>query len=99
MKPALKSLVERVAAGSLRVWLIAGILLHITKLRDAWRPLSLVYYTTPWPVIAAGLFVLALHARRLGVREGQERHGGDGGHVGIDAGSAPTGRRCAARRR
>jgi endonuclease/exonuclease/phosphatase (EEP) superfamily protein YafD len=74
MKPALKSMVERVAAGSLRVWLIAGILLRITKLRDAWPPLALVFYTTPWPVIAAGLFVLALHARRLGHAHARRRY-------------------------
>jgi endonuclease/exonuclease/phosphatase (EEP) superfamily protein YafD len=74
MNPPFRSLVERVAAGSLRVWLIAGILLRITKLRDAWRPLSLVYYSTPWPVTVAGLFILALHARRLGHAHARHRY-------------------------
>ncbi|HEV7405810.1 MAG TPA: endonuclease/exonuclease/phosphatase family protein [Chthoniobacteraceae bacterium] len=74
MKSALPSLVRRVAAGSLRVWLIAGILLRITKLRDAWRPLSLVYYSTPWPVMAVGLLILALHARRVGHAHAKRRY-------------------------
>jgi vancomycin resistance protein VanJ len=74
MKPALHRLVERIAAGSLRVWLIAGILLRITKVRDAWRPVSLVYYSTPWPVTAFGLFILALHARRLGHAHARRRY-------------------------
>ncbi len=65
MRPLLLSLIERLAAGSLRVWLIAGILLRVTRLRDGFDPLALVFYTTPWPVIAAGLAVLALHAWRL----------------------------------
>jgi endonuclease/exonuclease/phosphatase (EEP) superfamily protein YafD len=55
-----------VAAGSLRVWLIVGILLRVTHLRDRFHPLAIVFYTTPWPCIAAGLAILALHAARLG---------------------------------
>lgn len=74
MSTGLHSLVQRVAAGSLRVWLIAGILLRLTKLRDAWRPLSLVYYSTPWPAIAAGLLILAWHARRLGHAHARRRY-------------------------
>jgi vancomycin resistance protein VanJ len=74
MKPAVHRVIERVAAGSLRVWLIAGILLRLSKLRDAWRPLSLVYYSTPWPVIAAGLLILALHARRVGHAHARRRY-------------------------
>lgn len=74
MTPGPHRLIQRVAAGSLRVWLIAGILLRLTKLRDAWRPLSLVYYSTPWPVIAAGLLILALHARRVGHAHARRRY-------------------------
>jgi endonuclease/exonuclease/phosphatase (EEP) superfamily protein YafD len=66
MRPLPIAIIERLAAGSLRVWLIVGILLRITRLRDGWRPLAFVFYTTPWPAIAAGMLVLALHAWRLG---------------------------------
>ncbi|HEX8296286.1 MAG TPA: endonuclease/exonuclease/phosphatase family protein [Chthoniobacteraceae bacterium] len=54
------------AAGGLRVWLIVGILLRVTRLRDGWDFLAPVFYSTPWPVIAAGLAVLAAHCRRRG---------------------------------
>lgn len=64
MKLELHRLAERVAARLLRFWIIAGILLRITRLRDGWQAVSLIYYSTPWPAIAAGLLVLALHARR-----------------------------------
>jgi endonuclease/exonuclease/phosphatase (EEP) superfamily protein YafD len=67
-------LIERIAAGSLRVWLIVGILLRVTRVRDAWYPLAYVFYTTPWPVTAAGLFVLALHARRAGHAHATRRY-------------------------
>ncbi|MES2572395.1 MAG: endonuclease/exonuclease/phosphatase family protein [Verrucomicrobiota bacterium] len=53
---------------ALRVWLITAILLRVTRLRDAFDPLALVFYTTPWPVIALGLGVMALHHFRLGNR-------------------------------
>ena len=59
------SQVGRIAAGSLRVWLIAGILLRVTRLRDRWHPLAIVYYSSPWPVMAFGFLILCLHARRL----------------------------------
>jgi endonuclease/exonuclease/phosphatase (EEP) superfamily protein YafD len=55
----------RIAAHGLRVWIIVGLLLRLTRLRDAFQPLALVFYTTPWPVMAAGFVVLALHHRRL----------------------------------
>ncbi|HEV7869321.1 MAG TPA: endonuclease/exonuclease/phosphatase family protein [Chthoniobacteraceae bacterium] len=57
-------LISSLAAGALRVWLIVGILLRVTRLRDGWDWLALVYYSTPWPAIAVGFVVLALHARR-----------------------------------
>jgi vancomycin resistance protein VanJ len=69
-----RALLARVAAGSLRVWLIAGILLRVTRLRDRFDPFAVVYYTAPWPVIAAGLAVLALHAARNGRRHVTRRY-------------------------
>lgn len=74
MRPPGLILVSSLAAGALRVWIIIGILLRITRLRD-WVPgLSLVYYTTPWPVMAAGFVVLALHGWRRGNRRALVRY-------------------------
>lgn len=56
---------ERRVAGALRAWIIAGILLRVTRLRDSWDWLALVFYTTPWPVVAAGFCILAVRARLL----------------------------------
>jgi vancomycin resistance protein VanJ len=55
---------ERVAAWALAGWLAAGVLLRATQVRDSVPGISLVFYTTPWPVIAAGLLALTLHACR-----------------------------------
>ncbi len=55
---------ENLAATALRLWLIVGILLRITRLRDRFDGLAPVFYSTPWPVIAVGFFTLAIHFRR-----------------------------------
>lgn len=57
-------LIASMAAVALRCWLLTGILLRVTRLRDGWDPLALVFYTTPWPAMAAGFLLLALHAAR-----------------------------------
>ncbi|MDB6155712.1 MAG: hypothetical protein JWL90_4165 [Chthoniobacteraceae bacterium] len=62
------------AALGLRIWLISGILLRVTRLRDRFHPFSLIYYTTPWPVIALGLGIMALHHGRLGHRHRVRRY-------------------------
>lgn len=54
------------AALALRLWIMAGILLRVTRLRDRFDGLSLVYYSTPWPVMAAAFVLLAAHAWRRG---------------------------------
>ena len=64
MKPHFFLLAERIAVGMLRVWIVTGILLRVTNLRDRWHPLAVVFYSTPWPVMAAGFLILALHAAR-----------------------------------
>ena len=46
---------------ALRVWVVTGVLLRITRVRDAWDPLAVVFYTTPWPVIASVFALFALH--------------------------------------
>lgn len=66
--------IRSLAAMALRIWLIVGILLRVTRLRDRWDPLTLVYYTTPWPMIAAGLAILALHHARLGHQHRRTRY-------------------------
>jgi endonuclease/exonuclease/phosphatase (EEP) superfamily protein YafD len=48
-------------AGALRAWMIVGILLKVTRIRDRFDWLSLVYYSTPWPALALGFALLALH--------------------------------------
>ena len=58
--------IENLAATGLRVWLIVGILLRVTRLRDRFDPLALIFYSTPWPVIAAGFVGLAIHFKRRG---------------------------------
>ncbi|MGB8168043.1 MAG: endonuclease/exonuclease/phosphatase family protein [Chthoniobacteraceae bacterium] len=58
--------IENLAATGLRAWLIVGILLRVTRLRDRFDGLALVFYSTPWPVIAAGFVGLALHYYRRG---------------------------------
>jgi endonuclease/exonuclease/phosphatase (EEP) superfamily protein YafD len=68
------SLALRFAAGALRVWMITGILLRVTRIRDAWDPFALVFYTTPWPAIAAGFATLGLHSYRLGKRHAVFRY-------------------------
>lgn len=65
---------ENLAATALRVWLIVGILLRVTRVRDRFDALALVFYTTPWPVIAVGLLLLALHGRRRGARHAARRY-------------------------
>lgn len=70
----MKERLARLAATALRVWLIVGILLRVTRLRDRFDPLALVYYTTPWPMIAAGLAVLAAHHWRLGNKHRVRRY-------------------------
>lgn len=57
--------IARAAAGSLRLWLFLGVLLRLTTLRDRFQPLALIFYTTPFPVMAAGFLVLAAHEWRL----------------------------------
>lgn len=68
------NLAMRLGAGALRVWMITGILLRVTRLRDRWDPFALVFYTTPWPVIAAGFVLLGLHSYRLGKRHAVVRY-------------------------
>ncbi|RYD68811.1 MAG: hypothetical protein EOP84_29650, partial [Verrucomicrobiaceae bacterium] len=51
------------AACVLALWLFVGVVLHITGWRDRFDGFSVTYYTTPWPVLAAGLTALALHER------------------------------------
>lgn len=65
MLPGLAFL-ERRVAGALRVWIIVGILLRVTRVRDSFDWLALVFYTTPWPAIAAGFGVFAIRSRWLG---------------------------------
>lgn len=55
---------ENHAATALRVWVIAGLLLRVTRVRDRFDGLALVFYTTPWPVIAAAFALLAWHGKR-----------------------------------
>jgi endonuclease/exonuclease/phosphatase (EEP) superfamily protein YafD len=57
--------IARAAAGSLRVWIFLGVLLRLTTLRDRFHPLAIIFYTTPFPVMAAGFLVLAAHEWRL----------------------------------
>jgi endonuclease/exonuclease/phosphatase (EEP) superfamily protein YafD len=66
--------IRGVAALALRIWLIVGILLRVTRLRDHFSPLAFVYYTTPWPLIALGLGIMALHHGRLGHRHRVRRY-------------------------
>jgi endonuclease/exonuclease/phosphatase (EEP) superfamily protein YafD len=54
------------AALALRLWIMAGIVLRVTRLRDRFDGLSLVFYSTPWPVMAAAFVGLAVHFRRRG---------------------------------
>lgn len=56
---------ERRIFGAVRVWIIAGILLRVTRVRDAWDWCALVFYTTPWPVVAVAFAVFAVRARLL----------------------------------
>ncbi len=49
------------AALALRIWMMMGVMLRVTQLRDRFDPLAVVFYTTPWPVIAGGMALLALH--------------------------------------
>ena len=58
-------LAARIAAHCLRVWIILGLLLRLTRLRDWFQPFAVIFYTTPWPAMAAGFVILALHHRRL----------------------------------
>lgn len=58
--------VDRLAAGALRVWLVAGILLRVTRVRDRFEVFELVFYTTPWPVIAACFAILGVRAHLHG---------------------------------
>ncbi len=74
MKPPGLLLLSSLAAGALRVWIIAGILLRVTGLRDRVPGLSLVFYTTPWPVMAAAFVLLALHGWRRGNRRALVRY-------------------------
>lgn len=59
------NLITGLATGALRVWLLAGILLRVTQVRDEIDRLSVIFYSTPWPAIAAGFALLALHYKRL----------------------------------
>jgi endonuclease/exonuclease/phosphatase (EEP) superfamily protein YafD len=59
-------LLERRLAGVLRVWLIVGILLRVTQLRDRFDGLAFVFYTTPWPALALGFVGMTIHSRRTG---------------------------------
>jgi vancomycin resistance protein VanJ len=52
---------ESLVARALRVWLGAGILLRITGVRDHFQAVAVVFYTTPWPVIAIGLALISVH--------------------------------------
>ena len=61
MTPPIFHWLRRRAITALRVWLIAGIVLRVTGLRDRFDFLALVFYTTPWPVIAGGLALVCLH--------------------------------------
>ncbi|MHA3773381.1 endonuclease/exonuclease/phosphatase family protein [Verrucomicrobiota bacterium sgz303538] len=45
------------------IWLAIGVLLRLIGWRDRFAGLSLVYYSTPWAVIAAGFAALAVYAR------------------------------------
>ncbi len=63
MRTAFRFIEDRLA-GALRAWMIVGILLRVTRIRDRFDGLSLVYYSTPWPALAAGFVVLAVHHYR-----------------------------------
>lgn len=58
--------IENLAATALRIWLIVGILLRVTRVRDRFDGLALVFYSTPWPAMAAGFLTLAIHYWRRG---------------------------------
>ena len=49
-------------AGS--VWFLVGSFLRLSGLRDRFDGFSVIYYTTPWLVTAAGMAALGFHARR-----------------------------------
>jgi endonuclease/exonuclease/phosphatase (EEP) superfamily protein YafD len=57
---------DRGVVAALHAWVIAGILLRVTRVRDSWDRLVPIFYSTPWPVVAAAFAVLALRARLLG---------------------------------
>ncbi len=62
------------AATAVRAWLIVGILLRVTRVRDRFDGLALVFYTTPWPVIAAAFLLLAFHFKLRGNRHAVRRY-------------------------
>ena len=69
-------LFERAAAFALRSWLFLGVLLRVTRMRDVWPGWpSVVFYSTPWPVIASGFALLALHFWWSGQRRTMVRYG------------------------
>lgn len=53
-----------VAAFMMALWLVTGAVLHLSGWRDRLDGLSVVYYTTPWPVISVGVAALAVGAHR-----------------------------------
>jgi len=63
MLPGQRFIEDRIV-GALRAWMIVGILLKVTRVRDRFDGLSLVYYSTPWPVLAFGFLLLAAHNYR-----------------------------------
>lgn len=73
MRSFLRHLEDR-AATALRIWIIVGVLLRVTHLRDRFVGLSLVFYSTPWPVMAAGFLGLAVHAWRRGKMHPMRRY-------------------------
>lgn len=73
MRWVLRHLEDR-AAQVLRLWLIVGILLRVTRVRDRFPGLSLVFYSTPWPVMAAAFIGLAVHYWRRGNRHAVRRY-------------------------
>jgi endonuclease/exonuclease/phosphatase (EEP) superfamily protein YafD len=74
MKPPGAELLASMAAAALRLWMFVGIMLRVTRMRDAFDPLAIVFYTTPWPALFVGFITLALHSRRVGKRHAMHRN-------------------------
>ena len=72
MLAALRFVEDRII-GALRLWMIVGILLRVTRIRDRFDGLSVVYYSTPWPALACGFVILAIHHYRRAHRHAMRR--------------------------